>query len=697
MTASTTPGQPSRYACLFEPLRIGPTTAPNRFYALPHSTGWGVAPEEAAFRGMRAEGGWGVVCTSTAEVSPDSAPAFVPFWGDEDARAMVPFCDAVHEHGALAGIELGHHGAYATPMYERIPAVAPSQIQFDYPLFSRTIPKAMERDDIRRVQADWVAAARRARDVGFDLVYVYGGHSSLPVQFLSPYYNRRTDEYGGSLENRARFWLETIELVREAIGDDCGIVVRLGVESAPQAGLGVVDDRLAVGGVHLDEALAFVRLADHLVDLWDVCYGGLLSASHDLAPSRVFGEGAFLPWTRRVREATAKPIVGNGRLTDADLMRDLVRSGDFDFVGAARPAIADPFLPRKIAAERFDEIRECIGCNQCAQRDFLGHLGCVQNPTAGEEQRRGWHPERFDRTDGDPDTPILIVGAGPAGMECARVLGRRGHTMVHLVDAAPKMGGHLRWFSALPGFRPWARVQETQELALERLPGVQFVPGKRLDLDAVLDYGAEVVIVATGAPWSRDGLNRVTRAPIPGADASRPHVLTPEQLVLEGKRPPGPRVVVYDCEAELTGVAVTQLLEQAGFEPILVSPSFLIAEHAQQSGEGPAIRAELLRAGVELVPGHAVTAVAEHGVTVRDEIGREREVAADAIVLVTQRVSDEALYLDLVGDPQRLERHGIRAVHRIGDVVAPRLLAEATFEGHQLGRALRVAAPVAVA
>jgi dimethylamine/trimethylamine dehydrogenase len=230
----------------------------NRFYAVPHCTGYGVEKPwtQARFRATKAEGGWAAVCTEYCAISfdADEMPAVAArLWDNDDARSLSLMCDEVHEHGALAGVELHHSGAHGPMSETRWAAVAPSQLASDlYPL---VVPKAMERDDILRVQTDWVAAARLARTAGFDIVYVYGGHSYLPTQFLSPFYNRRTDEYGGTLENRARFWLETLERVREAVGDDCAIAARVSV------------DALGPAGVELDEALAVVGLAHELVDL----------------------------------------------------------------------------------------------------------------------------------------------------------------------------------------------------------------------------------------------------------------------------------------------------------------------------------------------------------------------------------------------------------------------------------------------
>ncbi len=665
-----------RHDILFEPLAIGPKTLRNRFYQVPHCTGFGVRKPgaQARYRATKAEGGWAAVCTEYCAVSPDSDET--PFisarlWDDDDLRALALMCDEVHEHGALAGVELHHSGAHCPRREYRLPAVAPSQLASDYLLVT---PKAMEPDDIRRIQADWAAAARRAREAGFDVVYVYGAHSYLPMQFLSPFYNRRTDAYGGSFENRARFWLELLEVTREAVDGDCAVTSRLAV------------DALGPYGVELEEGLAFVRAADGLVDLWDVNVGSALEWSKDSGASRFFPQGYQLEWTARVREATAKPIVGVSRLTDPDRMAEIVRSGVWDVIGAARPSIADPFLPSKIEEGRLDEIRECIGCNICIPKaDPGGNIGCTQNATAGEEFRRGWHPERFEPAE-NRDRDVLVVGAGPAGMECAIVLGKRGFRRVHLVDAAAEIGGIMRWVPQLPGRGEWARVLNWRRIQLDKLANVEVIAGAALGADDVREYGAELVVVATGAFWSPVGLNRDTHEPIAGADASLGHVLTPEQVVVEGKEPPGERVAVLDSDGYFMGPDLAERLALAGHRVELVTSFEEVAPFAHETLEQGLLKARLHEVGVRLHRGVVAERVVAGLVAGRDEFGEPFELEADAVVLVTQRISNDALYQELRTDEERLAAEGIEAVYRIGDCVAPQLIADAIFDGHRLAR-----------
>ena len=293
----------------------------------------------------------------------------------------------------------------------------------------------MDTGDIRRVQQDWVAAAVRARDVGFDIVYVYGAHSflllAIPLPDAEP---EDATPTAATLENRARLWLETLELVREAVGSDCAIAARFAVEA------------LGPWGVSTAEGLGFVQMADHLVDLWDITVGAVAGMARiDSAASRFFGEGYELKWTHEVRQVTDKPLVGVGRFTNPDTMAALVRSRELDLIGAARPSIADPFLPRKIEEGRYDEIRECIGCNFCYSRaEYSGHLGCTQNAAAGEEHRRGWHPEVF--------TPGGERRSGRARRRCRarrhRVRDRARQT--GLRPGAPRRGRERdRWHGAV--------------------------------------------------------------------------------------------------------------------------------------------------------------------------------------------------------------------------------------------------------
>lgn len=663
-----------RHAILFSPLNVGPKTLPNRFYQVPHASGFGSGRPraQAAFRAIKAEGGWGGVCVEYAAVSRDSdeiPEISADLWDERDARALALTADAVRAHGALAGIELFHGGAASPNGSSRAVRLAPSQIASE--LQRGGLAAEMTVGDIARIQRDWVTAARRAADAGFDIVYVYGAHGYLLTQFLSTVTNRRTDGYGGSLAGRGRFWLETLEAVRNAIGADCAIATRIPVHGGNE-----------LPGIEIDDMLELIAMASDLVDLFDVTVG---SWPEDSGTSRYYPEGHQRPWAHRVRDATAKPVVAVGRYSSPDLMAEVIRSGAVDLIGSARQAIADPFLPAKVAAGRLDEIRECTGSNLCILREeTFKHVGCVQNATAGEEFRRGWHPESFPAAT-NPHRPVLIVGAGPAGMECAVVLGRRGFTSVHLVEAEPEIGGRLRWTRRLPTLGDWGRIVDYRAIQLQRLDGVEIITGRRLTAADVRDYGAELVVIATGSAWRGDGAQPGHPEPMPGADASSGWVLTPEQ-VCAGKRPPGPRVVVYDADGYYVGPGVAELLAADGYDVTIVTTYPVLSPVSDETLEGEMLRAHVHRAGIAVVHASTIIAIERPGsatvpvlLTGHDRYGDPWSQACDGIVLVTQQLSDDSLYRELTAGESP-------PAYLIGDARAPRLLSEAIFDGHRLGR-----------
>jgi len=266
------------------------------------------------------------------------------------------------------------------------------------------------------------------------------------------------------------------------------------------------------------------------------------------------------------------------------------------------------------------------------------------------------------------------------------VLGKRGMELVHMVDSDDDIGGCMRWVTRMPGLGSWGHVIDYRRVQLDRLDNVSVGLSSPLTAEQVLDYGAQIVIVATGSHWVGDGLSGVTRRPIPGADASLPHVLTPEQVMLEGKRPPGKRVAVVDYEGYFTGTALAELLRGEGYEVAFVTSHEAVAPIADQTLEGLPVRRRLHELGIAAHRGVVVDSIAEGSIDLVGEFDARSTVEVDGVVLVTQRVSDDSLYLELTADPEALEREGVEAVYRIGDCVAPRLIADAIFDGHRLGR-----------
>jgi dimethylamine/trimethylamine dehydrogenase len=662
-----------RHALLFEPVRIGPLLAKNRFFQVPHCNGMGHARprSHAAMRELKAEGGWAVISTEEVEIhhSSDISPYIEGrLWDDSDIPYLQMMTEAVHRHGALAAIELAHGGMNAGNLYSRETSLAPSDVCSPanyWPAQAR----AMTRHDIRALRRWHRQAALRARRAGFDVIYVYAAHGlALPMHFLQRRFNRRTDEYGGSLENRARLLRELIEDTKDAVGDRCAVAVRL-----------AVDELLGEVGIRAhDEGREIIELIAELPDLWDVNVSDWMN---DSRTSRFAPEGYQEEFVRFVKSVTSKPVVGVGRFTSPDAMVAQIRRGILDFIGAARPSIADPFLPRKIERGESDDIRECIGCNVCVSGDYtMTPIRCTQNPTMGEEWRRGWHPERVPpRTSEDS---FLIVGAGPAGLECARVLGQRGHT-VHLVEARPELGGRVTRESRLPGLAAWARVRDYRMNQLQKMREVTLLRESPVSPQDVLEFGASRVVLATGATWRRDGIGRAHTDSIPGLE--RAGVLTPDDLMQGLMPPPGP-VVVFDDDHYYLGAVLAELLRAAGREVTLVTPADRPSAWTVNTLEQPLIHRRLLELGIGVITHHDLISYDGEQATLSCTFSARRSyLPAASIVTVTSRAPNDSLARALE-DPDALQAAGIVQVSSIGDCRAPSTIAAAVYSGHRHAR-----------
>ncbi|MGE5583936.1 MAG: FAD-dependent oxidoreductase [Bacillota bacterium] len=629
---------------LTSPTKIGNMDLRNRMAMPPMVTNYAyedgsVTDRLRAYHAERARGGVGLIIVEASYVHP-SGKGFqneVGIYSDKLIRGLRSLVDAVHAHGAKIAIQLYHGGRQTASDVTGEPLLAPSPIPD--PTKGET-PKEMSKDEIAMMVRAFGEAARRAKAAGFDAVEVHGAHGYLIDEFLSPYANKRTDEYGGPLENRLRFALEVVRAVRQAVGPDFPVLYRMSA------------DEKVPGGLTLDETKEVARrLEREGVNALHVSAGVYESAVWIIQPMSL-PRACLADLASGIKSVVKIPVIAVGRINDPEVAEGLLAQGKADLIAMGRQLLTDPDTPRKIAEGRVDELRRCIACCQgCIDELFQDHpIGCTVNARAGFESA-------FTLAKAPAARKVLVVGGGPAGMEAARVAALRGH-QVTLWEKGPSLGGQLPLAATPPQKGEIATFRDFLMREIGRLK-VNVQVNREATLDAIRTEKPDVVVVATGA--------RPARVNVPGAD--RPNVVMSWD-VLTGKATVGRKVAIIG--GGLVGCETAEHLAEKGHEVTIIEMLPRVA-----SDVGPLVGALLLDRlagrGVKIVTGAKLAAIGEREVTVQKDGKSETLSGFDSVVIAVGSAPED-------GPAKQLEGAGID-YYVIGDAWRPRRITHAVFEG----------------
>jgi 2,4-dienoyl-CoA reductase-like NADH-dependent reductase (Old Yellow Enzyme family) len=652
---------------LRNPVRIGHVETRNRIYLPAHQPSF-APPEYGAYLAERARGGVGLIVTHGFHVHASSARAGVSPWEPGWADAVHKFVSPARQLGVPVFVQITHGGASMIRRTDDIQfwgsVLAPSQIPSPV---HRAMPKPMEEEDIQAVIEGFAATAANVQAGGGDGVEIHGSHGYLLSNFLSPWWNRRDDGWGGDTERRARLAVEIGRAVRRRCGPDFVVGIKLSL-----------DEYHGEAGTHPDETVRVVQVLER-EPLFDyVCLSHTdYSSNHKLVPPASSGETAPLARNAaRVREVLAGriPLLIQGSVRELATAARIVEDGQSDLVGLVRAQIADPELVNKMLEGRANDVRRCVGANQGCWRRLGQNLSCTVNPAAGREQQFGitvMKPAPKPRH-------VLVIGGGPAGLKAADAAASRGHR-VTLWERSSRLGGQVRLAAELPDYGSWKFLVEDLAASLRRR-GVHVALNTEATPETVAALGADDVIVATGARWQSSGFSSVRpdRKEIPRAPGS--HVLD-ALSALAAPESCGQRVLVVDDNGDYLPLGLARVLARFGRDVTVVSSDAMLGRKLEATLDWPWLMPRVAAAGVDLRASTFVERIAPGEVELRSALGTEvQRLAADTVVLSMMRESEDGLY-------HTLKARGV-PVRRIGDCVAPREVDDAVLEGFREGHAI---------
>jgi mycofactocin system FadH/OYE family oxidoreductase 2 len=646
-----------QFKFLFSPLRIGRVTVPNRISFSAHLTNLAEhnlpSERQAGYLAERAKGGAGLIITEEQSVHPTdhSYEKLVDAWQPEVIPGYRRTCRAVHEFETKIFAQLNHNGAQGDGSYSRRPVWGPSPVA-DF--MFREVPKEMEVEDIREVVDYFCRSAAHVRQGGFDGIELQLGHSSLIRQFLSPLTNLRQDDYGGSKENRLRFALEVIEAVRETVGADYTLGVRLCADEMVQGGLTLEDTREIARRLEASGKLDFIDLT--LATFYNLYLVG--ATMHTPL-------GYTIPLAAGIKSVVGLPVFCTGRINDPVMAERVLADGQADMIGMVRAQICDPEMANKAKEGRLEEIRYCVADNQgCYGRVGLNKdIGCIQNPNIGREKTEGagsLRPSLIKKR-------VLIAGGGPAGLRAAEIAARRGHA-VTLYEKAERLGGQVNIAALGAGREEFGAVIRNSENLLKGLP-VTVVLNREVTADLVIEQKPDVVIIATGSVPKP--------CPFPGADGSK--VFNVWQALLNEPQV-GQRVLFIDGDGHHQAAATAELLAGRGRRVHIVTSSPTICSELGPTQDQYLSHQRLAQKGVTFTPDFAVVEIKGAEVKGLNFYSNEWLTFSDhdAVVYALGNRVEDGLYQALKGR--------VKELYRIGDCVAPRKIDMAILEGDRVGR-----------